>query len=348
MVDEAPPKILLLDEPAPAGKGWRLASQLPEPARFWIRYVPRPRLLERHWPAPPGPWLDLSRGRLMGLELLGGPSSADPPPLPDFASEPLDDVLYLPPVAPERTGERDALVHLHRSRGTPVIVQVTADEATGLADRETAAGVHPVVDLTSALLSDRLELLDELAPASAVAWPLLPGLTDHRNLQEDACARLAAAGVEVLGGVVPELRPKDKRHLIEHFGDHLFDSLFHGDPPRLRDLARRAHAHGLAPFLERPVPRRPMLGIGNRRLAGWLALAAELEERLGRSPEKTQVLFRAARESDRTTYDLEALARDGNLGVLDWLSPEARRIVEEGLAGETPQRVRSLLEEYLA
>lgn len=340
-----PPPLSLLDEPPDAGEGKRPSAQLPEPSRFWIRYVPRPRPLERHWPAPPVPWLDLSRGRLHGLESLAGEgASEEPPPLPAPLPDPLDDVLYLPPVAPRRAAGRDALAARHASHGTPVLLQVVAGDAL----EGSPPGTHVVVDLTAALLTGDHDLLDRVPAGGTAAWPLLPAITDDPSLWESACARLAAAGARAVQGVVPELTPADKRHLLERFGDDLFDALFHRDPPQVRDLARVAHGHGLAPFLERPLPRRPMLGIGNRRLAGWITLAAELEDRLERfSPQRVQGLYRAAREADRTPYDLEALARDGNLGVLGWLTPEARRIVEEALEAETPRRIRVLLEEYV-
>lgn len=346
MVDvEGPTAMSLLDETTATGGGRRPAAQLPEPARFWIRYVPRPRPLERHWPAPSTPWLDLSRGRLFGLETVKDESSpGEPPPLPALATDPLDDVLYLPPVAVSRAAERDVLASRHAVRGTPVLMQVTAGESV---DLDVAPGVHPVVDLTSVLLTGRVDLLDRVPAGSTVAWPLVSGITDDPAALAAGCARLSATGVGAVQGVVPQLTPADKRRLMEHFGDELFDALFHRDPPQVRNLARVAHAHGLAPFMERPLPRRPMLGIGNRRLAGWITLAAELEDRLGRSPQRVQGLYRAAREADRTPYDLEALARDGNLGVLDWLSAEARRIVDEALEEDPPSRIQRLLEEYV-
>ncbi len=346
MVDvEDSTALSLLDETTETGRGRRPAAQLPEPVRFWIRYVPRPRPLERHWPAPSIPWLDLSRGQLLGLETLTAGSSPDePPPLPELAPDPLDDVLYLPPVAASRAAARDALASRHAARGTPVLVQVVPGESSS---EVVPPGVHRVVDLTAALFAGRLEALDRVPAGSTVAWPLVSGVTDDPAALSAGLARLAAAGVRAVQGVVPELTPAEKRRLLERFGEDLFDVLFHRDPPQVRALARIAHAHGLAPFMERPLPRRPMLGIGNRRLAGWIILVAELEGRLGRSPQRVQGLYLAAREADRTPYDLEALARDGNLGVLDWLSPEARRIVDEALEDDPPPRVQRLLEEYV-
>lgn len=358
MADPKPAGTLpLLDEPTAPADGLRPAEQLPEPARFWIRYAPRPRVLKRHWPHPSGPWLDLARGRLQGLEPVDDTAESDVPTMIDPAGELLDDVLYLPPVHLSRGADRDQVAARHGDRGTPVLVQLSIQDVAEGSVGELPPGIHRIVDPTPVLLgsggeADR-EILDRVPAGSVVAWPLVPGLTDDPDDVDDACRRLAAAGVTTLQGVVPDLSPADKRHLMERSGDDLFDALFHRDPPKLRDLARIAASHGLAPFLVRPLPRRPMLGIGNRRLAGRIALAAELEDRLGRSPERVQSLYRSAREADRTPYDLEALAREGNLGVLDWLSPEAREIVDESLEtpdADAPQRtdrIDRLLEEYL-
>ena len=108
-----------------------------------------------------------------------------------------------------------------------------------------------------------------------------------------------------------------------------------------------AHRHGLEPFLSRPLPRPPVLGAGNRRIGGVLALAGELWLRLGRPVEQGQALYRAARWVDRSSYDLEALAREGNLGVLPLDAGQPRdggRVRRNGGV----RRLSRLLEEYVA
>ncbi len=90
-----------------------------------------------------------------------------------------------------------------------------------------------------------------------------------------------------------------------------------------------------------------MLGAGNRRIGGALALAAEVWLRLGRSIETGHALYRDARWVDRSTYDLEALAREGNLGVLP-LDPLSREIVAEHEEEGESERLAQLLAEYLA
>jgi hypothetical protein len=88
-----------------------------------------------------------------------------------------------------------------------------------------------------------------------------------------------------------------------------------------------------------------MTGAANREAAGLLALGGELHLRLGRLA-PSQCYFRAARWIDQSSFDLRALAREGNLHVLPWLDPASRAIVEEW--GETGRSasVEALLEEY--
>ena len=86
----------------------------------------------------------------------------------------------------------------------------------------------------------------------------------------------------------------------------------------------------------------------NRRLAADLALAGELWLRLGRSETTGQALFRAARGADATARDLTALAREGNLDVLDWLDATGVEVVREAVTGGRSALIDSLLEEYLA
>jgi hypothetical protein len=90
-----------------------------------------------------------------------------------------------------------------------------------------------------------------------------------------------------------------------------------------------------------------VLGAGNRRIGAALALAAELWLRMGHPVETGQALYRDARWADRSSYDLEALTREGNLGVLP-LDPLSREIVAECAEEEESERLARLLAEYLA
>ncbi len=343
----------------------RLTARLPEPGRFWIRYAPRT------WKGPERPWLDLAAGRLGRSSRPDTASAGDEdgqPSLGDLlgTAEPaLDDVLYLPPVPEHLAGWRDAMAERALAGGTPVLVQLLPGDETRLlreAPVPGAAGAVVVVDLLAALLPGGL--LHEDGPAeplaadgfsgiAAAVWPLLPGLTDDPALWERACERLAACGLGCLQALVPAFGPGDRRRLAQGSREGAFEALFHRghrEPPPERDFARIAHRHGLAPFLPRPLPRPPWPRVENRRIAGRLALAAELWLRLGRPVEQAQSLFRAARWLDATPYDVDALRREGNLAVVTALDPLARRVVAEAAeaaGGGEPALLAELLAEYL-
>jgi hypothetical protein len=344
----------------------RLAERLPEPGHLWIRFAPRA------WEGPDRPWLDLAAGRLgrrsrrsgaVTKAVAGGerPWTGSLLETPGATGPPLDDLLYLPPVPEPLAAWRDALAERALAAGTPVLVQLLPGDETrlsGPAAGEAAAVV--VVDLLAALLpggepADSADAADAagagaVAGVAAAVWPLLPGITDDPALWERSCQRLAAAGLECLQAVVPALGPGDRRRLAQGQPDGAFSALFHrqqGQPSAERDFARTAHRHGLAPFLTRPLPHPPLARRENRRIAGQLALAAELWLRLGRPVERAQSLFRAARWLDDTTYDAGSLSREGNLGVVMALDPLARRAVEEAAAGGEPAILGELMAEYL-
>ncbi|MFP3939867.1 MAG: hypothetical protein ACLF0P_06135 [Thermoanaerobaculia bacterium] len=331
----------------------RPARLVPEPDRFWIRYAPR------RWPAAPVGdfrWLELARGRLgpsgeayLGAgapetgaprppELPPGASSLEGDPLPVDGSDlfgfpgpgPFDDVVHVPPVAAEHRRTRDRVAARVAAEGTPVLVQLLPGEAS-----PEAEGVVAVYDLLQALLAGRPAALDTLPVGSWAAWPLVPGLTDDPELQEEGCRRLEEAGAAGVQAVVPELTPAERRRLYEAVAagrdEAVFDALFHGPAPDPRAFARTARRHGLGVFFPRPLPRPPLAGAAEREAAGLLALAGEICLRLGEVG-RGQAFLRAARWIDRTDYDLRALAREGNLPVLHWLEGESRQVVEEWAA----------------
>jgi hypothetical protein len=76
-------------------------------------------------------------------------------------------------------------------------------------------------------------------------------------------------------------------------------------------------------------------------------LAAELWLRLARPVGQGQALYAAARQADRTTFDLAALAREGNLGVLGWLDPLARSLVKEVASTGRSALLKELTAEYV-
>lgn len=327
---------MTLFDPAGSGEA-KPEAQLPEPGRFWIRYVPR------GWEPPERPWLHLATGT---LGEWGRSPKAKPTDLEDLAATPLDDVLYIPPVPPRRVAARDELARSRLVGGTPVVVQLLPGDETTV---PSVTGAAFVIDLLPALLDRDLGGLRRLPSGAAAVWPLLPGLTDDPALWELGCRDLAAAGVRVVQALTPTLSPADRRRLAERWGkgEEAFDALFHQPPPVERDFARTAHRHGLAPFLPRPLPRPPIHTAGNRRLGEVLALAAELWLRLGRPVETGQALYRSARWVDRTSYDVEALAREGNLAVLP-LDETGRGLLAEWVETGGAELLDRMMDEYVA
>lgn len=344
--DDAPPAAPALDLAAESADGraqrsWGWRSQLPEPAHLWIRFRPAGGKGWRDWPGPERPWLDFAHG---------GPPVWTPGDgaLPEPDGEPLGDVALVPPVAAEHTADRKALIERLASHGTPVLDQRLAPDTPSVSSSPLPEGVVVVYDLLAPLLGGDLETLARLPAGSTAVWPLLAGITDDPGLWREGCRKLAAAGVATLQAMSPPLGPADRRRLADGRDESVFEALFHRPAPEPRGLACEAWRHGLSPLLERPLPRPPLRGRGNRRVAGRLALIAELWHRLDRPAARGQDLFRAAREIDRTSWDLAALARDGNLGVLTWLRPADRKLVEEILAGERPGLLDELWNEYLS
>jgi hypothetical protein len=325
----------------------RPAALLPEPGRFWIRYVPRV------WESPEQPWVHLAEGRLgewgraAAQKAAAGANAA----FATLAEEPLDDALYLPPVPSRRAAARDKLASSRLVDGTPVVIQLFPGEESTV---PAVTGVAFVFDLLPLLLAGDFERLDRVPKGGTAVWALIPGLTDDPALWDEGCARLAATGVRCVQAVAPSLEPSDRRRLAERWGkdkeerekEEVFEIIFHREPPPERDFARVAWRHGLEPFLPRPLPRPPVLRIENRRLGGVLAQIAELWLRLGRSEEQGQAFFRSARWIDGTHYDVEALAEEGNLAVLP-LDPSSREALAEMIDVGEPALLAELRKEYL-
>jgi hypothetical protein len=308
-----------------APEAGRFATQPVEPTRFWIRHAPQ------RWPGPEEPWLDLARAALGGRDgdaVVAG-------------ERPLEDLLYLPPIDPARAGERDSLAGLHLERGTPVLLQLRPGEPP---PPPPAVAVY---DLSPPLLAGDLAGLRLLPPGAAAVWPLLAGLTDGEELWEEGCALLAGAGVRTVQALAPSLSPADRRRLAEGRGDEVFHALFHRPPRAERDFARAAHRFGLAPFLPRPLPRPPLGGAANRRLAADLLLAAELWLAVGRPAGRGLALSRAARWVDEASYDVPSLARDGNLGVIEALDSASQALIAERFQTGHLPLLDELLAEYL-
>jgi hypothetical protein len=325
---------VIREETRPARPG----SQLPEPGRFWVRYVPKA------WETPDRPWVHLAGARLGEWVRRGAPR----PSLDPLPQTPLDDVLYIPPVPAKRGAARDELATARLVDGTPVLVQLFPGEEPKI---PPVQGVTFVFDLLAVLMDGDLGRLDRLLPTGAsVVWPLIPGLTDDPSLWDEGCRRLALAGARCAQALAPALTPQDRHRILDELGggDDLFDALFHREPPPERGFARVAHRHGLDPFLARPLPRAPIVGRENRRIGEVLALIAELWLRLGRPVEQGQAFYRSARWVDETTYDLEALAHERNLAVIKTFDERSLAAVAEVVERGESELLAELLAEYVA
>jgi hypothetical protein len=328
----------VIREEARPARPARPGSQLPEPGRFWVRYLPKT------WETPDRPWVHLAGAKLGEWARRGAPR----PALESLSDTPLDDVLYIPPVPAKRGAARDELATARLVDGTPVLVQLFPGEEPKI---PPVQGVTFVFDLLAVLMDGDLGRLDRLLPTGAsVVWPLIPGLTDDPSLWDEGCRRLAMAGARCAQALAPVLSPADRHRVLEELEsrDELFDALFHREPPPERDFARVAHRHGLDPFLARPLPRAPIVGRENRRIGEVLALIAELWLRLGRPVEQGQAFYRSARWVDETTYDLDALAHEGNLAVIKAFDERSVAAVAEVAETGESELLAELLAEYVA
>ncbi len=312
-------------------KSWRsgIAEQSPDPNHLWIRYR------FRNWPAKSRFWLDLSSGRLGQHR----PNGVEVPSR--WEGQELNDVLYLPPVPAEQYQNRDELARSLRDKGVPVHVQRLADEPGG-------PGEPAVYDLLETLLEKDLSKLSELPPGAVAVWPLVAGYTDSKDLCESGLEILAAAGVSSVQGIAVELDPSDSRRIVERGGEEGFETLFHGPAPSERAFSRLAAQSGLSPFVARPLPERPKWLKNNRELAEVLYLFGELWLRLGRPEATGQEIFAAARRVDKDSHDLAAISKEGNLKVVGWLDPLARRLISEWATEGISHDLDSLRSLYLS
>jgi hypothetical protein len=179
-----------------------------------------------------------------------------------------------------------------------------------------------------------------------VIWPWIAGLTDREEIWGPGLARLAGAGVVCVVAVTPELEPRQRRRLAEGASPEAFADLFHRAPQSLAGFWREARGLGLDPFPVRPLPAAPRSLAVRRRVAGELALAGDLLLHAG-DEVAAQSLLRSARRLDAEALDLEALVREGNLGVLAWLDRPAARVVLESLECGRSRLLSDLLAGFL-
>ncbi len=318
-----------------------LREHVAEPANLWIRHS------FSRWPSSSGKlWCDLTTGGLP-------PTTSGPPPTPSEAAglvRTVTDVVYVPPLPDTEEELRSGVAAAAADAGVPLLIQVAADydlQARTFVVAGPAAELPPqavvVVDLLDGLVRHAAALRSQfrerrqpslpfeprpLAGASVV-WPLVADWTDQAGLLESAMARLGAAGARRVVPRVMQLGARERRLLAERLQStwpEAFDALFHGgeSPPDATAFQCAAEAAGLQPRLPRPLPAPPL----PPRLRRARELAGHLIERGDAADSEGPVYYRAARFLDRNEVDIDAAAREGNLGVLPWLEEPARLAVE--------------------
>lgn len=315
---------------------WR--SVEPSPFRAWVRSAPKA------WPAPPFPYLDLATGRIVWPSPEGAPEQGLPP---EDALPPATGPVYLPPVAErlERAAARVAL-RLRRER-LPVVRHRFAGVAPDAADDLEPTWLDPLEAWWASIPADSwsagVSSVGEGSALAGIAWPLVAGWSPTGQALDAWLAALASLRPLCVVGIAVAVEPADRRRLVEQLGEERFDALFHGRPMGEREFARAAARRGL-----NPLPPWPREELGSPRVARQIELAAclrevaELGARLGASEAESAAYFAAARHLEATTLDLAALAREGNLGVVDWLPAAVRRDVEQWLERGSSERLDEL------
>lgn len=305
----------------------------PSPFRGWIRWRPR------EWPAASRPYFDVATRR------IGWPDEGAPPtaPLPtDLPRRP--GLASLPPIAEARRPEREALRESLVAAGCPTVDLALVGEPAAAAGR--CLWIDPLAAWLAGESAERWAAAAVATAAGAevaVAAPLIAGVTPEGEELAGWLAAFRSLAPAAVLGVVAELSPFERRRLVEFRGDASFDAVFHGRPPGEHAFARAVAALGL-----RTLPRRLQLpeltprAARNFEVAAALWEAAELAVRLRESEADCAALFAAARRVESTPHDLAALAREGNLGVLDWPSATVREMVEQLLAGGAAERLDRL------
>ncbi len=343
-----------------------LTEHVAEPANLWIRHT------LSGWPAVAGDvlWCDLAAGGLGRVSGgSAGTPSALPPGAAAVAAERAagqvrraSDVVLVPPLPPGHESLRASVVAAAAAAGVPLLVQAVGElpPVPGLDCRaapdvaavccELPGNAVVVVDVLDSLVRGAAALRPDAASRSpqrslaferselagaTVVWPLVAGWTDQAVVLDAGLGRLVEAGARRVVSRALELTAEDRRRLAERLEPAwpgAFDVLFHGegaspDADAFRDAASAA---GVNTRLPRPLPRPPL----PPRLRTARALAGRLIE-LGdatSSDAEAETFYRAARFLDRGEVDIEATAREGNLGVLSWLLPPAREAAEAWLA----------------
>ncbi len=336
-----------------------LREHVADPANLWIRYS------FSRWPAfGPGVRCDLANGVL---------AAAASEPVPDTRSaaaaaaalvRSATDVVYVPPLAAEQDVLRRCIFQAAAVSGAPLLVQVVGNRLLGGSSSakafpsgftELPANAVVVIDLLDSLVRQPEPPADEVresaqpglpfvpSPRDAVlVWPLVTGWTDQPNVLEPAIPRYAAAGFRRIAARRLDLDARDRRLLAERLRPtwlEAFDALFHGGEslPDVQAFRRAVEAAGLESRLPRPLPAPPVPS----RLRRARELAGHLIELGDAADAGADACYRAARFLDRGEVDIEAAAREGNLGVLPWLEEPARTAAANWLKGQRRSPDRS-------
>ncbi len=328
-----------------------LREHVAEPANLWIRYS------FSHWPAPDEDklWCDLATG------VLAVPTAAPAPDARQAAElvRSATDVVYVPPLPADQNSLRTRIVEAAAAAGAPPLIQIVGDlslSGSNVAEafRHGLANLPPnatvAIDFLDSLVRRSRTLRGELrenrqpslplmpAPLqdATLVWPLVTGWTDQPGVLEPAMARFAAAGARRVLARTLELDARDRRLLAEHLQSawpEAFDAVFHGDDslPDTPAFRKAAEAAGLESRLPRPLPAPPL----PPRLRLARELAGHLIERGDAADAGGDAYYRAARFLDRDEIDIEAAAREGNLGVLPWLEEPVKQAVEQWLTARS-------------
>lgn len=342
-----------------------LREHVAEPANLWIRHG------FSRWPSPDADnlWCDLATGGL-GPSDTGGQRPSDARPsfvdaeVADLVRS-ATDVVYVPPLPADRDPLRAAIVEAAGASGAPLLIQAVADGVPGApasgrrpgpigSQPGTVAAEPPpnavvAIDLLDSLVRHAATLREKFrenrqpslpleAPPlqdATLVWPLVTGWTDQPGILESAMARVAAAGARRVVPRTLALDARDRRRLAGHLQTtwpEAFDALFHGDesPPDAPAFRGAAEAAGLEHRLPRPLPAPPLPS----RLRLARELAGHLIELGDAAVTGGDACYRAARFLDRDEVDIEAAAREGNLGVLPWLEAPAKQAAEQWLAAQ--------------
>ncbi|MCY3968745.1 MAG: hypothetical protein OXG74_02335 [Acidobacteria bacterium] len=320
-----------------------LREHVAEPANLWICHS------FSRWPVTGEDdfWCDLATGSLRSSGVAADVDASDAVELLHSVT----DVVYVPPLAAEHGPLRSSIIEAAVGTGVPLLIQLTTKDLLSTTARnsslaEVALNAVVVIDLLNTLVRRAATLRDDFKEErqpglpfepsplqdATLVWPLVSGWTDQPGVLEPAMARLAAAGARRAVPRTMHFDARERRLLAEHLQPtwpEAFDALFHAgeSPPDESAFRTAAGAAGLEHRLPRPLPAPPLparLRLA-RELAGHLIELGDVAVTGG------DAYYRAARFLDRDEVDVEAAAREGNLGVLPWLEDPARRAVEQWL-----------------